>query len=62
MAVSSFLNKILETEEFASNKSFSKEYVHKDSYNKRPTTVTCSNSDFSFGGEFPNEFYFDSFR
>ena len=52
MAVSSFVNKILETEELGSHKSFSKEYVHRDQFNKRPTTVTCSNSDFAFGGKF----------
>jgi hypothetical protein len=46
-----FLADILRTEEITSHKSFSKEMVYSDTYNKRPTRITCTNSDFSFSGE-----------
>jgi hypothetical protein len=48
---SNFLNEVFNTEEFTGNKSFSKEMVYSDTYNKRPTRITLTNSDFSFSGE-----------
>ena len=46
----SFVNKVLETEEVSYNKSFNKQFVYKDAAGGKPTTFTCSNSDFGFQG------------
>jgi hypothetical protein len=44
-----FLDKILQSEAFSYNKTFSKEFVYSDAHGS-PTTITCANSDFGFAG------------
>jgi hypothetical protein len=48
--MNSYLAKVLESEQITVNKSFAKEFVYSDCYNKRPTTITCTNNDFAFSG------------
>jgi hypothetical protein len=46
-----FIDSLLASEEQTFKKCFNKEFVYEDSYNSKPSSVTCSNSDFSFGGK-----------
>jgi hypothetical protein len=48
MSGSDFLERLLQSEQFTYNKTFSKEFCYSD--NHAPTTITCSNSDFGFVG------------
>jgi hypothetical protein len=48
---SAFIARFLDSEEFSCNKSFSKEFVHRDAHNPEPTTLTITNSDIGMTGK-----------
>jgi hypothetical protein len=46
-----FVNKILGSEQFSYNKSYSRDFVYSDGFTQKPTKITCANSDFGFVGK-----------